>query len=324
MSKNVRLIILFIILISLGIILGVRYGDIDKMFNEDEEKEVKEDLSLAEVNYGLLTYKSINLTDYINFNKRVIKDSSLTNNNINFDKDSITYEVVGEVTDTLQISNTKQVALACHCGYCYAIYYLDYDGELYKITLEEGYLSEEDKDTFYSNAVLIEKNVLYFDLLESGIINPETCGGYTVVYKDTEGDVHIKYDESSKSYDISKFERLWVEGTGLDDDNGLYIVSSNVPVKNYLQDENGNNLVAKELYTAYNSNESDVDELVVKLYILTKDNYLYYFDESYVNNTKGKLYKNSKVTSITEDDADIIIRFEDGTEEVTGGYLEFK
>ena len=323
MGKNVRLIILFVILISLGIILGVRYGDIDKMFVDEEKEEVKDNDPLAIVKYGLLTYKNIDLSEYINFNKRVIKDSSITTNNINFDKDSITYEVVGEVTDTLQIANIKQVALACHCGYCYAIYYLDYDGELYKITLDHGYLSEEDKDTFYSNAILLEKNVQYFDLLESGIIIPETCGSYTIVYKDTEDNIHIKYDESSKSHEISKFERLWVKGTGYDDDNALYIVSSNVSVKNYLQDENGNNLIVKELYTAYNSNESDVDDLVVKLYVLTKDDYLYYF-ESYINNTKGKLYKNSKVTSIVEDDADIIIKFEDGTEEVTGGYLEFK
>ena len=323
MNKNIRLAILFIILIALGVILYLRKDNIDNMFVEPGQEE-KEDNSLATVNYGLLTNKKIDLLDYIDFNKRIIRDSSVTNNNISFDSKSITYEVVGEVTDTLQIANIKQVALACHCSYCYAIYYLDYDGELYKITLDHGYLSEDDKDTFYSNATLLEKNVLNFDLLDNEIIDVTTCGGYTLVYKDREGNVKIKYDESSKSLDISKFERKWVEGTGYEDGNALYIVSSNVPVKNYLQDENGNNLIVKELYTAYNSYESQVDEPVIKLYILTQDNNLYYFDKPFVNNIKGKLFKNSKVTSIVDDGEDIKILFEDGTEEITAGNLEFK
>jgi hypothetical protein len=316
--KKTYFIAILIVIIAF-VLLNIFRMQIFKFNN----KSVSDDEIL--VKYGLLSSKEVNPFENIDFNKRIIKDNSLTNNNINFNSSSITYEAIGEDVVTIEVNEVKQVGLACHCSYCYAIYYLLDNGELYKINLEEGKLISDEDGTFNTSTIKLENNVEVFDLLKDGLINEETCGGYSLIYKDKQGNQYIKYDELDKSYELSKYERLWVKYTGFDSTgDSLYIVSNNVPVEYYITNEKGEILKVKELYVFFGDIEPGSDDIGVNLYILNEDNYLYYLEKSFVNNQLAKLYKNSKVSSILEDGSNIIVKYEDESIEEITAYLEYK
>ena len=311
--KKILLTILIVFLLLTTLFIFKKSND----KNNDSEIVDNEPL----INYAIISSKPINPFENIDFNKRIILDKAITNNKIDFDNTGITYENVEIGKFKLEVSDLKQVGLACHCGYCYATYYLLNNGELYRVNLNEGQLTEEDKN----NPILLEKNVEAFDLLKSGIINEETCGGYFVVFKDRDGNKYIKYDEMDKAYEISQFERLWVKYTGLDNmDDTLYVVSENVKSKNYIKDENNENLHIKELYVFSGENESDEENSIIKLYMLNEDDYLYYLNESYVDNQNAKKYKDKKVIKIEDETENIKVTYDDNTTDTIYAFLEYK
>ncbi len=303
----------------------------DYHFNKDSEytfrqivSKGKEEIVVDEnaVNFGLLSTKDINPFKSLDFNKRI---SGNEDYEMNFDSIGITITVPDEDIDKtikLNIKNIKQIALSCMCGGCDSIYYLTDGGELYDIHFDHqsGIESLEDAD-LKEITKLVAKKVKYFTLLDLSKIDPTTCGGYYVVYRNNDNKEIIIYGE--KEYDTKSFERLVIpesvfDGINSTEGSELYVVSKNVSVKNYLKDPNGKNLVAKNIYLFSGQSEDGNGEYFFYLYVLNEDNYLYHF-ENYTNK-KAELVSKSKVKNITKRDDDIVVTFEDDKEQIIDAY----
>lgn len=327
---NNTILYILIVIISLALIGCVAYYAYEKYFNKEaepnkiqepvknnEESEENEDPTL--VNYGILSVKDINPFKNLDFNKLVSGNEEYE---MNFDSTGITIDI--DKTIKLNIKNIKQIALSCMCGGCDSIYYLTDGGELYDIHFDHqsGIESLEHTD-LKEITKLVAKNVKHFTLLDLSKIDPTTCGGYYVVYRNNDNKELIIYGD--KEYDTKSFERLITESVfdGFNSVEGseLYIVSKNVNVKNYLKDTKGNNLIAKNIYTFSGISEDGDGEPFYYLYVLNEDNYLYYFED--YTNGKVELYNDSKVKSIKEKDEDIVVTFENGKEETIDA-TEFK
>ncbi len=317
--KKTIIIVLSVILVGL-----VGYICYDKFYNtkpnlSDNNGEYDEyDFSMAE--YGILSYGEVNPFKNLDFGKIVGYNYDEDDNFIEVNGNTITYnyEVYDDDNDDaniisldLEISNLKQAGLACNCGGCYAIYYLSGDS-LYEVSLDHNYLEKDDDGTYNSSTRLITKNVAAFTLYEVGEIESTTCGGYDLIVKYNNGKINLlglDYDEGIKKYSINQLERKIVSYFS---EHELYVVSNNAKVWKYIKNEKNEIIVAKKVLINEISNE-EYEKCYVSIYVLDKDDYLYYVDDF----TKVKLnkYNDSKVISLSQDDENILVKYENGTTE---------
>lgn len=335
MKKNNTVLRAIVLAFSLIIIFGCGYYIYEKYFNikidqKDNQKpdEKADNKSISESNdevyvkYGILSTKDINPFKNLDFSKKAYGDE------IDFDKNGIIIENREEDPAEkirLPIQNVKQVGLVCHCGGCYGIYYLTENGELYNIKFSHqdglGSLKEVNLKAI---TTLVSKSVKHFALFDLDIIDPTTCGGSYLVYETIDDKQYIEH--SDKIYNTSKFKRLIIEGSfydniGFVEGSELYVVSKDVKVTNYLKDTKSNNIIAKSIYTFSGNSEDGDGEPFFLLYVLNEDDYLYYF-EDYIKE-KAELVKEAKVKNIKQRDDDILVTFEDGSEEAIDA-TEFK
>ncbi len=295
-SKGLVIILVIFALMVLGLGGWIAY---DKFFankqpaepetetTPEPAEEETDDYLLTE--YGILSYGEIKPFENLDFGKKVYGEYVKLENGV------IKYN--NEDTDQsfdFPIEDVIQVGAECDCGGCRNIYYLNSKGELYSIEVDHGEVPEDYESK------LIKKNVSAFMLFEAGLVEGTTCGGQDLIVKYNDGTIKIN------DYDLSALERYWLFSA--ESDYELYIVSNNVKVKNYLTDENGEKLVAKQIFITDVTYDSEYS-----IYVIDKNDYLYYNDDY----TKVKLnkYNESKVKSYKENENNVTITYTDNSNE---------
>ena len=323
--KKAIIVILSIILVGfVGFICYGKFYNTKPNLSDNNGEYNEEDISLAE--YGILSYGEINPFKNLDFGKIVGYNYDDEDSYIKINGNIITYVYYDfdeddnqkEISYNLEVNNLRQAGLACDCSGCYAIYYLS-GNSLYEVSLDHNNLEKDEDGTYNSSTRLITKNVAAFTLFEVDEIEMTTCGGYELIVKYNNGEINllsVYFDEDIETYNINQFEREMISYIS---GSELYVVSNNAKVWKYIINEKNEKIVAKKVLI--NEIYNDDENTYVSIYVLNKDDYLYYVDD--ITKVKLNKYNDSKVISISEENENVLVRYENGKSEIINAEIAY-